>query len=156
MRGFRALGILVAAMVAVWLAVMSIHARAHVHGWSDEDNAWLAQQGSAIGICCSGSDAKILEDPDWVETDVDHFVDAKGNTVPCVQGSSQKNMGGGPEGTALPSQTRYCVRIDELWYAVPDSAVVKANNKKGFAIAWPMYSGDVITYIRCFMPGTAS
>jgi len=49
----------------------------------------------------------------------------------------------------------YRVRINGQWLRVPSNAIVKATNRVGYAIVWPMYDGETI-YIRCFMPGASA
>lgn len=50
----------------------------------------------------------------------------------------------------------YRVRLDGLWIAVPDNAVVTVPNKFGAAVVWPYKDGDGAMQIRCFLPGTLS
>lgn len=169
-------GRLIGCCVLVILAAVFLHsclplAMAHVHGATDAQNAWLAEQGSAVGVCCSGSDALTVEDPDWTEVTEDHFTDVKGKIVQCAWASSQKNMA---HRASNDDPIRYCAKIAHTWYAIPDSAVVKAkNNPIGAALLWPIMAGkdygkpdqpDIkneegdpeVTYIRCFLPGVVS
>src|SRR5262249_50645554 len=46
----------------------------------------------------------------------------------------------------------YRVRLQGGWIDVPDRAVVRATNRVGYAIVWPIHDGSQIL-IRCFMPG---
>lgn len=52
---------------------------------------------------------------------------------------------------------RYRVRIEGMWWEVPDDAVVKEPNRDGRTMVWPVYNhglgGDLGITIRCFMPG---
>jgi hypothetical protein len=52
--------------------------------------------------------------------------------------------------------THYKVRVDGVWYEVPDSALVTVPNKFGRAVVWPYIDEDGKTQIRCFIPGSAS
>jgi hypothetical protein len=47
----------------------------------------------------------------------------------------------------------YRVKIDGDWLTVPESAVVKARNRLGYALVWYHYEFDGIA-IRCFLPGS--
>jgi hypothetical protein len=47
----------------------------------------------------------------------------------------------------------YRVRIDGVWYVVPDDRVVGGPNKFGAAVVWPFVSADGKVQIRCFLPG---
>ena len=68
------------------------------------------------------------------------------------------------DGTALSDvdwETRdghYRVRIEGLWWEVPDDAVIKEPNRAGKTMVWPIYyraiGGPLRLEIRCFMPGT--
>lgn len=67
------------------------------------------------------------------------------------------------DGTALVDSDwdskdgHYRVRIENQWWDVPDSSVIKEPNRDGRTIVWPIYSrglGDLSIVIRCFMPGS--
>jgi hypothetical protein len=144
-------------VVAIAAMLLSAPARPHVHGWSDEDNQWLAQQGSAMGVCCSGSEALVLQDPYWRSDDLDK----------CKVAPSQSNMGPTIPGSPA-NPIKFCVLFGSTWWAIPENAVVKAKNRKGFALVWPIFAdkdnpkyldehGDPqLNYIRCFLEGTGA
>lgn len=67
------------------------------------------------------------------------------------------------DGTALSDvdwesrDGHYRVRIEGLWWDVPDDAVIKEPNRAGRTMVWPVYfraPGSLRIEIRCFMPGT--
>lgn len=68
------------------------------------------------------------------------------------------------DGTALSDidwemkDGRYRVRIEGLWWAVPEDAVVTEPNRAGRTMVWPVYYRELNTGlridIRCFMPGS--
>jgi hypothetical protein len=68
------------------------------------------------------------------------------------------------DGTALSDvdwDTRdghYRVRIEGLWWDVPDEAVIKEPNRAGRTMVWPVYYRELDARlrveIRCFMPGS--
>lgn len=97
------------------------------------NNAWLSELKSGKGLCCSGSDAQRLDDPDW---------EAPG------QGNNKTK--------------HYRVRLDVSndmgmvkmdWVEVPDDAVVEQPSKDGVARAWPLRGVNGVT-VRCFQVGT--
>ena len=47
----------------------------------------------------------------------------------------------------------YRVRLDGVWWEVPDDAVVTVPNRDGRTMVWPI-KGSFGTSIRCFMPGS--
>lgn len=55
----------------------------------------------------------------------------------------------------------YRVKVGKQWLVVPDAAVIKGPNRLGFAVAWLEYdwdinTGEMTTFVRCFLPGAAS
>lgn len=46
----------------------------------------------------------------------------------------------------------YRVRIEGVWYDVPDDAVITEPNRVGRTMVWPLKGWGGVT-IRCFMPG---
>lgn len=56
----------------------------------------------------------------------------------------------------------YRVKIEGVWYEVPDDAVVTEPNRVGVAMVWPVrnynygMSPVLSVTIRCFMPGARS
>ena len=49
----------------------------------------------------------------------------------------------------------YRVKIEGLWFTVPDGAVVKSPNRLGHAMVWYSYEVEG-TVIRCFLPGSGA
>ena len=47
----------------------------------------------------------------------------------------------------------YRVRIEGIWYDVPNDNVVRGQNRLGPAVVWPTKDAVGNTKIRCFMPG---
>lgn len=47
----------------------------------------------------------------------------------------------------------YRVRIESIWYDVPDKNVVKGPNRLGPAVVWPIKDAVGNVKIRCFLPG---
>jgi hypothetical protein len=68
------------------------------------------------------------------------------------------------DGTALSDvdweakDGRYRVRIEDVWWDVPEEAVIKEPNRAGRTMVWPVYyratGAPVRIDIRCFMPGS--
>jgi hypothetical protein len=52
--------------------------------------------------------------------------------------------------------SHYKVRIDGVWYVVPDDALITEPNRYGKAVVWPYVDSDGKTQIRCFMPGAGT
>lgn len=46
---------------------------------------------------------------------------------------------------------RYRVKLNGVWYDVPEAAVITEKNRAGVAMVWPMTDGVTI---RCFLPGS--
>jgi hypothetical protein len=96
-------------------------------------------------------------------------VDGRYANTPLHKWFESLHSGKGPccsdaDGTALSDvdwETRdghYRVRIEGLWWDVPDEAVITEPNRAGRTMVWPIYYRTVNTplriEIRCFMPGT--
>jgi hypothetical protein len=47
----------------------------------------------------------------------------------------------------------YRVRLNDVWWDVPDDAVIAEPNRAGRTMVWPI-TGSLGTSIRCFMPGS--
>jgi hypothetical protein len=143
MKDFKLLlycGIMILIAIVVIFFFMSIHsAQAHDHNRTDLDQ-WYRGLGSGRSPCCTGKEegTKLL-DADWR---MDHLDDCK-VTDGQVYG-----------GNALGTQ--YCVRMYDVWWLVPDSAIVKGVNLEGVAIVWPLIGYGINNTkqvnIRCFMP----
>jgi len=102
-------------------------------------------EGTGRGaLCCSSADGVRLADPDWT-----NGVEIKGEK--CVYAvDDERNHRTG---------TKYCVKVEGVWYIVPDIALVQQPNRIGTAEVWPAMSSPegravIVTRIRCFMPGT--
>ena len=54
------------------------------------------------------------------------------------------------------SGDHYKVRVDGVWYVVPDDALITEPNKYGKAVVWPAKDLNGETYIRCFLPGAGT
>ena len=52
--------------------------------------------------------------------------------------------------------TTYKVRLEKMWYTVPEKAVVKDTNRLGFAIVWRFQDAEGRWFIRCFLPGAGT
>ena len=52
--------------------------------------------------------------------------------------------------------TTYKVRLDAMWYEVPEKAIVRDTNRLGFAIVWRYRDSDNDWRIRCFLPGAGT
>lgn len=46
----------------------------------------------------------------------------------------------------------YRVKLDGVWYDVPEDAVVAEPNRAGETMVWPLWGVDGLS-IRCFLPG---
>ena len=51
------------------------------------------------------------------------------------------------------SSGHYRVRLDGIWFDVPDEAVLTGPNRVGRTMVWPLV-GSAGTSIRCFLPGS--
>lgn len=51
------------------------------------------------------------------------------------------------------SSGHYKVRLDGVWFDVPDEAVLTGPNRVGRTMVWPLV-GSAGTSIRCFLPGS--
>lgn len=51
------------------------------------------------------------------------------------------------------SSGHYRVRLDGVWFDVPDEAVLTGPNRVGRTMVWPLV-GTAGTTIRCFLPGS--
>lgn len=51
------------------------------------------------------------------------------------------------------SSGHYRVRLDGVWFDVPDEAVLTGPNRVGRTMVWPLV-GTAGTSIRCFLPGS--
>jgi len=50
----------------------------------------------------------------------------------------------------------YRVRVDGVWYDVPDEAVITEPNRAGTAIVFPYLDAAGQVQIRCFLPGSGT
>jgi hypothetical protein len=92
--------------------------------------AWFDKLASGKGLCCSFADGVSVEDVDW-----------------DTGGDNKDTQGEGGH---------YRVRLNGVWIAVPDAAVVTEPNKFGPAVVWPYQDNEGVTQIRCFMPGAGT
>ena len=51
------------------------------------------------------------------------------------------------------SSGHYKVRLNGVWFDVPDEAVLTGPNRVGRTMVWPV-TGTAGTSIRCFLPGS--
>lgn len=122
------------------------YARNPLHDWFDS----LMSGGG--GLCCADADGAVVRDPDW---------SAQGEGQEC------QHTTGGNEGSNY--EGHYCVRFRNVWWLVPDKAVVIVPNKFGAAMLWAVCKNGAITgadeckeptselaFIRCFMPGAGT
>jgi len=162
-------------MVAIKLVLIAA-ALTLVHDHRNPANdAWLKELASGRGLCCDGSDAVRVDDPDWTVAEDARFTDVNDKMVECRRNTySGWNERVGEEN----SHGRYCVRLrihpkddgdqEMAWFFVPDKAVVShsgngvteapARNQDGQTRVWPMTStlGDgreTVYGVRCFLPG---
>ena len=54
------------------------------------------------------------------------------------------------------ADNHYRVKVDGVWYDVPEAALVTVPNKFGQAVVWPFKDQTGQTQIRCFMPGAGT
>ena len=103
---------------------------------------WMEHLQSHKGLCCTQNEGSTVKDVDWSVSD----------GMTCVITPIE-------EAIKNPAHGKYCVRIEETWYYVPDAAVIEESNKYGPAVVWPIWrreGGQLTTKvdgIRCFMPG---
>jgi len=118
--------------------------------WFDELRDKVGQQ------CCADADGAIVKDVDWT---------AQGEGQQCqrtpkLSFSEEANDYAGT----------YCVRYKNIWWLIPDRAVLVQPNRFGPAMIWPVcsskhyVSGNVacadddsdLLFIRCFIPGAGT
>ena len=129
-------------LALLFVALLCAPAYAHDHKRPDLDQ-WYRGLGSARSPCCTGEEEGTkLIDADWR---MDHLNECK---VTDGQVYGQNAIG-----------TQYCVKMFDVWWLVPDNAVVKGANLVGAAIVWPLISygknDEKLVNIRCFMPSPA-
>jgi hypothetical protein len=121
------------------------------------NNQWLKELGSPRGVCCDGSDAVRIDEPDFRMSD--HAPDGS----ECRQNT--------PNGDS-PKTGHYCVRLllhpqsgvlsEKVWFLVTDDALVTGPNKDGVVRVWPIATASadsepVTTMgIRCFLEGAGT
>lgn len=141
-------GLIVAAAamtIFVFLALYPVrqaHARDLDGRYAKEDptlHAWFDQLKSGKGLCCSFADGVSIKDVDWSAQD-------RGGR--CVRLDDEAG--------------HYCVRLNGVWYLVPDKAVITGPNKFGPAVVWPLFAPGAdgktqkLTGVRCFLPGAGA
>jgi hypothetical protein len=122
--------------------------RKYFNGLTNSDASEARADNPRGGLCCSFADGKRLEDPDWTAG-----IEVKGQKCVYAQEDEHNHRTG----------SQFCVRIDGVWYRVPDSALVAQKNIIGVAEVWPIYIDEwnsaeqmtrsTLSRIRCFMPG---
>jgi hypothetical protein len=120
--------------------------REYFNGLTNSNKNEAQPERPTGGLCCSFADGKRLEDPDWTAG-----IEVKGQK--CVYAEDDE--------LNYRTGSQYCVRIDGVWYQVPDSALVAQKNIIGIAEVWPVYQTRIrygigtagLLRIRCFMPG---
>jgi hypothetical protein len=104
----------------------------------------------SIGLCLFPLTVAEAHDPSHPELNgwFDKLASGKG---PCCSAS---------EGTSVADPDweswdgHYKVKLDGVWFIVPDEAVIKGPNLIGRTWVWPIKAGRTITGIRCFIAGT--
>ncbi len=88
----------------------------------------------------------------------DGLASERGLCCSYADGETVKNVDwdtGGPNNA-------YRVRLLGQWIVVPDDAVIRAPNKFGAAVVWPVYQDDdhghhvSVSFIRCFIAGAGA
>lgn len=87
---------------------------------------WFQQLSSGKGPCCSDADGQTVLDADW-KSDQGHYV--------------------------VRIHNKSAVGEPLIWVVVPDEAVLKEPNRDGRTIVWPIWNGEALPFIRCFIPG---
>jgi len=105
-------------------------------------------QASGIGQHRQGSpEIKI-----WIEALTDQ------NGIGCCANAD----GIKPEVTSWDvTEGAYRVKVGKQWLFVPEDAVVKGPNRLGYAVVWlendwDINTGEMTTFVRCFLPGPLS
>ena len=133
--------------VLVFLAIAFALARpAHAHDQQMRESMvsdWMADLSSGKGLCCSAAEGATVKDVDWSTSD----------GMPCVLPPI--------DAAANAKPSKFCVRVDGVWWAVPENAVINEKNKYGPAVLWPIWGskeGAPKTFdgIRCFLAGALS
>ena len=75
------------------------------------------------------------------------------NAIPCCSTSDGRRVEDADWDT---KDNHYRVRVDGVWYDVPDEAVIKTPNRAGMAVVWPFVGPDGQVHIRCFLSGSGT
>lgn len=122
MRSGKVIG--VAILVALALPA---HARDDGRFAASPLKSWFDKLASGKGLCCSISDGRTVDDPDWGTESV-AAADGKATIV-------------------------YWVVVDWQRLVVPPDALVTEPNRFGRAVVWPIVNSEGHMTVRCFLPG---
>jgi len=125
------------------------HAGDPLKPWFDELRDKTGQE------CCADADGTIVKDVDWTAVGVERC-----RHTPALSLSEED----------VDYEGRYCVRYKNVWWLVPDRAVLDQPNRFGPAIIWPFCKSpshvtsasvcadedSTLFFIRCFIPGAGA
>jgi hypothetical protein len=78
--------------------------------------------------------------------------------IPCCDGSDTIPITD-PD-WRVSSEGHYEIRLEQKWFYVPDSTVIKEPNKYGQTLVWGWWNHDVngvrTFYVRCFLPAAGT
>lgn len=127
------------AVALVWF-FLAWPAFAHIHDRPDLDTWTQSLHNAGHGWCCDSSEATVLADVDWRNTQVDQC-----KRYSSADGDDQIG--------------HLCVRVEGDWWLVADSKVINEPNRYGMALLWGLWIGDGPGrqyYVRCFLPGVGA
>lgn len=124
---------------------------------NDPLKPWFNSLKDKGGVsCCADADGAIVKDVDW---------SAQGEGQEC-QRTPQLSF----SDDGIKYEGHFCIRYKNIWWLVPDSAVVESPNRFGQAIIWPICQSQyhvsgadackdddsTLLFIRCFIPGAGT
>ncbi len=91
---------------------------------------------------------------DYVSNDIKYWIDSltdDSGTSCCSTADGYR-----PEAVEWDmASNHYRALVGATWIAVPTTAVIKSQNKIGYALIWLDYDWEKLI-VRCFLPGPAS
>lgn len=128
-------------LLLLMLLVTLDSAHAHMRDRPDLGDWFSGLSNKSGDLCCSFVDGAAIPDADWT-------VQGEGQQCQILPRAEDQNAPG-----------HYCVRLEGVWWLVPDKAVIESANRYGPAVVWPIYVSTIgapnkLIGIRCFIKGT--
>lgn len=129
---------------------------------NDPLKPWFDSLKNKSGVgCCADADGAVVKDVDW---------SAQGEGQECQRTPMLDFQRDGKDYVG-----HFCVRYKNIWWLVPDSAVINDPNRFGLALIWPICTmadtnnnyntsgadackedNSFLSFIRCFIPGAGT